>query len=84
MTTEQLAEAVRLQISEGDIIFVNAESIDIGSLTTIWPVSFAKNFMIIPITVPQGQTVQGCLTVMTRELVKNILEAGEHNDQPNS
>lgn len=49
---------VRLNIKDGDILFVNAEAIDYKSFDHPW-----FNFVVVPVQVPHGKTVGDCLAV---------------------
>lgn len=65
--TQELLDAVRLSVRDGDIVFVNAETIDLGPRLREDLSKLGKNFMLIPILVPQGTTVRDHLAVVSKE-----------------
>ena len=56
----ELKEVVRLNFKNGDVLFVDVESVDCQALMHWRP---NLNIIIVPMTVPHGKTVGDCVAV---------------------
>ncbi len=59
-----LEDVVRLAVQDGDVLFVNNESVDIEIMKQ-WRFG-DKKFFIVPVYVPHGKTVADCLAVANK------------------
>ena len=69
---DNVAEVVHYHVEDGDVLFVDSDAVDCQALAQS-PFFKDKKFVIVPVCT-SGKSVKDCLVVMTRDLVKDILE----------
>jgi hypothetical protein len=63
---EGFAEAIRLNIKNGDLLFVNANVVDVEAMAKhpfFYDRERPTDFLVVPVYVPAGMKLQDCLVV---------------------